>query len=104
MNLKIVTLLLALSLSLLLPATALTSKKFSGTYRTETIRELWQMCSLSQKMNGVAQHIYYPICDCMVDVMREHYDNATVLKDMKKNQADELAALLKLSCNKWKLR
>ena len=93
-----VTLILILSL----PSTVVPSKKSVGNFKTEHIRELWQLCSVSQRMNGVPQHIYFPICDCMLDTMRINYDNSTVLRDMEKHQAEELAVLLRLSCNKYR--
>ena len=104
MNLKILILLSSLILSLMLPATALTSEKFSGNFKTEHIRELWQMCSVAQKMEGVAQHIYYPLCDCAIDVMRTAFDNESSIRNMTTRESAELAVLVKLHCNKWKLK
>ena len=104
MNLKILILLLSLSLSLIFPSIAWTSKKFNGTFKTETIRELWQMCSVTHKLAGVAGHLYYQICDCAIDVMRERFDNESSIRSMSPKESAELAVLVKLNCNEYKLR
>ena len=104
MNLKIAILLLSLSLILVFPSTAVTSKKFSGNFKTEHIRELWQMCSVNHKLAGVAGHIYYPICDCGIDVMRTKFDNESSIRSMSPEDSKELAVLLRLNCNGYKLK
>lgn len=88
---------------MLFPTTAVTSKKFSGNFPTEHIRELWQMCSAAQQMAGVPQLTYYPICDCAIDVMRTRFDNESFIRSMSPKESAELAVLVKLHCNKWKL-
>jgi hypothetical protein len=55
-------------------------------------------------MAGVPQHIYYPICDCAIDVMRVEFDNESSIRNMTPKESAELAVLVKLYCNKWKLR
>ena len=97
--------ILVLLLSLILVSCAKTSQieqPFAGNYRTETIRQLWQMCSLSHQGAKIPQHIYYPICDCAVDTMRENYDNATILTEVDKKTSDELSVLIRLNCNSWR--
>jgi hypothetical protein len=103
LNLRTRILLLTLILNLMLPSIALTSKKFSGNFKTETIRQLWQMCSASQQKAGVPPHIYTQTCDCFIDQMRTDFDNSTVLQNMGQQDADELAVILRLSCNKYKI-
>ena len=93
-----VTLILILSL----PSTALPSKKYSGNFNTESIRILWQMCSVNHKMQGYPQNVYYPICDCFIDCIRSRYDNSTEIDNMTKTEADELATVLRLSCNTYR--
>lgn len=95
---------MTLSLILSLPSTAVPSKKFSGNFTTEHIRELWQMCSVAHQQARVNPVVYYQQCDCAVDTMRENYDNATVFKDMKKPESEKLAVLVRLNCNEYKLR
>ena len=103
LNLSWITVLfVTLILILGLPSTALPSKKFSGNFKTETIRELWQMCSVNHKMKGFPQNVYYPICDCFIDRIRSRFDNSIQLDNMTKIEGDELATVLRLSCNTYR--
>ena len=102
LNLKIVILSVFLSLTLLFPSTAVTSKKSPGSFKTETIRELWQACSIAHQSMDTPQHIYYQLCDCTVDVMRVNYDNVTKIQYMTTEEAKKLAVIVKLNCNEWR--
>lgn len=102
LNLRIAILLSILVLTLILPSTALTSKRFSGTFPTEKIRILWQMCSTNHKMMKFPENIYFPICDCYIDSIRERYLDSSELDNMTKKDGDELAAVLRLSCNRYR--
>ena len=102
MNLKTVILLLSLSLSLMLMSTFATSKESNGTFKTETIRELWQACSVAHQSMNTPQHIYYRLCDCAVDVMRANYDNVTKIQKMSLEDSKQLAVLLRLNCNDYR--
>ena len=102
MNLKIAIFLLSLSLSLIFLTTAVTSKELHGTFKTETIRELWQACSVAHQSMSTPQHIYYRLCDCAVDVMRVNYDNVTKIQKMSLEDSKQLAVLLRLNCNDYR--
>ena len=78
--------------------------KFSGNFTTENIRISWQMCSMSYQRLGVAQGVYYPLCDCAVDTMRANYDNVTVFQDMSKTESTKLSTLIRLRCNEWRIK
>ena len=102
LNLKIVILSVFLSLTLLYPSIAVTSKKSPGPFKTEHIRELWQACSVAHQSMNTPQHIYYQLCDCAVDVMRVNYDNVTKIQHMSTEEAKKLATIVKLNCNEWR--
>ena len=102
MNLKIAILLLSLNLILVFPSTAVTSGKFSGTFKTEHIRELWQVCSIAHQSMNTPLHVYLRLCDCAIDVMRTSFDNESSIRGMTPKESAELAVLVKLHCNKWK--
>lgn len=102
LNLKAVILSVILLLTLIFPSTALTSKKSSGTFKTETIRELWQMCSVAHQSMNTPQHIYYRLCDCAVDLMRTNYDNATKIQQMSLEDSKRFAVLIRLNCNNYR--
>ena len=76
--------------------------KFSGNFKTQDIRELWQMCSVAHQQAKVAPTIYFPHCDCAVDTMRRNFDNASVFRYMKKPNSEKLAVLVRLSCNEYR--
>ena len=103
LNWKIVILLLSLTVISCTKITQ-TEPKYSGNFTTEHIRELWQMCSVAHQQVKVNPVVYYQQCDCAVDTMRQNYDNATVFKDMKKPESEELAVIVRLNCNEYKLR
>ena len=92
-----------LLLTLMLPSIALTSKKSSGAFKTETIRELWQMCSVAHQSMNTPQHIYYRLCDCAVDVMRTNYDNITKIQRMTLEESKQFAVIIRLNCNDYRL-
>ena len=98
----IMVLFVTLSLTLSLPSTAVPSKKFAGNFKTEHIRELWQVCSVAHQSMNTPQHIYYRLCDCAIDVMRTAFDNESSIRGMTPKQSAELAVLVKLNCNDWK--
>ena len=98
MNLKILILLLTLSLTSCVE-TSVTKPKYGGNFKTEEIRTLWQMCSMGSQTKKIPPMIYYPMCDCYVDKIRGSYDNASTLRDMNKQDGDELTVVLKLACN-----
>ncbi len=100
LSLKILILILSLSLISSVKISA-TEPKFSGNFTTEHIRELWQMCSIAHQQARVSPTIFYPHCDCAVDVMRT-YDNASVFKDMKKPESEKLSVLVRLNCNEYR--
>jgi len=102
LNLKAVILSVTLLLTLIFPSTALTSKKSSGAFKTETIRELWQMCSVAHQSMNTPQHIYYRLCDCAVDIMRANYDNVTKIQGMTLEESKEFAVLIRLNCNDYR--
>jgi len=89
---------------LLIPSTAVTSKKSPGSFKTEHIRELWQACSIAHQSMETPQHIYYQLCDCAVDIMRVVYDNVTKIQNMSVEEAKKLAVIVKLNCNEWRFR
>ena len=80
----------------------MTSKELLGTFKTETIRELWQACSVAHQSMNTPQHIYYRLCDCAVDVMRVNYDNVTKIQKMSLEDSKQLAVLLRLNCNDYR--
>ena len=102
LNLRTRILLLTLILNLMLPSIALTSKKSSGTFKTETIRQLWQACSVAHQNMSTPQHIYYRLCDCAVDVMRTNYDNVTKIQKMSLEESKQFAVLIRLNCNDYR--
>ena len=102
LNLKIVTLLLILSLTLMLKSTSVTSKELAGSFKTVTIRELWQACSVAHQNMNTPQHIYYRLCDCAVDIMRANYDNVITLQKMTLEESKKLAVIVRLNCNKYR--
>ena len=102
MNLKIAIFLLSLSLSLIFLTTAVTSKESLGTFKTETIRQLWQACSVAHQSMNTPQHIYHRLCDCAIDVMRTNYDNVTKIQRMSLEDSKQLAVLLRLNCNDYR--
>jgi len=91
-----------LLLTLMFPSIALTSKKSHGNFKTETIRELWQMCSVAHQSMNTPQHIYYRLCDCAVDVMRTNYDNVTKIQRMTLEESKQFAVLIRLNCNDYR--
>ena len=102
LNWKILILSVFLSLTLLYPSIAVTSKKSPGPFKTEHIRELWQACSIAHQSMNTPQHIYYQLCDCAVDVMRVNYDNVTKIQYMTPDEAKKLAVIVRLNCNGWR--
>ena len=102
LSLKILILLLTLSL-ISCAKTSPIEQPFAGNFATKTIRELWQMCSISHQRAKVPERIYYPICDCAVNYMRGHFENETFLKEADKKTSDELSVLIRLNCNNFKL-
>lgn len=102
LNWKILISIVFLSLILIFPSTGLTSKKQPGTFKTEHIRELWQMCSVAHQSMNTPQHIYWKLCDCAVDVMRVNYDNVTTIQHMSTEESKKLAVLIRLHCNEWR--
>ena len=91
-----------LSLILLYQSTVVTSKESPGNFKTEHIRELWQMCSVAHQSMNTPQHIYYQLCDCAVDIMRVNYDKVTKVKQMSLEESKKFAVILRLNCNEWK--
>lgn len=102
MNWKIAILLLSLTVTFSVKISA-TEPRFSGNFTTETIRQLWQMCSIAHQQARVSPAIYFPHCSCAVDTMRENYDNASVFKYMEKPESEKLAVLVRLNCNEYRL-
>ena len=102
LNLKIVISIVFLSLSLISISTVVISKEWPGNFKTETIRELWQACSVAHQSMSIPQHIYYQLCDCAVDVMRANYDNVTKIQQMSLEESKKLAVIVRLNCNEWK--
>ena len=43
----------------------------------------------------------YPLCDCSVDVMRDNYDNSSMLKTLNNQESVELGVLVRLKCNQY---
>ena len=79
-------------------------QQFSGNFTTKHIRQYWQMCSVSHQAIGVSQVVYYPACDCAVDTMRKVFDNETLVETMTQHQSDELAVLIRLNCNNYRIK
>jgi len=102
LKLKILILLLSLMLVFCAKISA-TEPKYSGNYTTETIRQLWQMCSVAHQQARVDPTVYFPQCDCAVDTMRKNYDNASVFLTMEKPESEKLAVLVRLNCNEYRL-
>ena len=102
MNLKTAIFWLSLSLTLIFPTTAATSKELAGSFKTGTIRELWQACSVAHQNMNTPQHIYYRLCDCAVDIMRANYDNVITLQKMTLEESKKLAVIVRLNCNKYR--
>lgn len=75
--------------------------KFSGNFNTEDIREMWQMCAVAHQQVRVDPTIYFPHCDCAVDTIRKNFDNASVIRYMKKPHSEKLAVLVRLNCNEY---
>jgi len=102
LNLKIAILLLSLNL-ISCVKTSQTEQTFSGNFTTAHIREYWQICSIAYRRIQTPEQIYYPLCDCAVDTMRQKFDNSTKVETMKKAQSDELATLIRLNCNEYRI-
>ena len=102
MNWKIAILLLSLSLVFSIKTLA-TEKTYAGTYTTETIRQLWEMCSLAHIQARVSANVYRRSCDCAVDTMRQNYDNSSIFLTMEKPESDKLSTLIRLNCNEYRL-
>ncbi len=100
LSLKILILLLSLNL-ISCVKTTVPQSKLSGNFKTEVIRELWQMCSIAYQNVRTPQYIYYPLCDCSVDVMRDNYDNSSMLKTLNNQESVELGVLVRLKCNQY---
>ena len=81
-----------------------TEPKFVGTFSTETIRQLWQVCSMSYQRLGTPVPTYTRHCDCAVDVMRSHYPGPEIFETMKKNESTKLSTLIRLNCNEYRNR
>ena len=88
------TLLLSLTVIFSVKISA-TEKTYAGTYTTETIRQLWQMCSVAHQQAKVEPVIYFPQCDCAVDTMRQNYDNSSVFLTMEKPESEKLSVLVR---------
>ena len=94
-----------LSLSLSLISCAKISQiepKFSGNFKTEHIRQSWQMCSVAHQKAKVSQVVYYQLCDCAVDTIRTRFKDGFVLQNINKTESDELAVLIRLNCNEYR--
>lgn len=102
LNWKIVILSVCLSLILIFQSTVVISKESSGAFKTETIRELWQACSVAHQNMNTPQHIYHQLCDCAIDVVRMTYDNVTKVQQMSLEESKKLAVIVRLNCNEWK--
>jgi len=96
------TLLLSLTVIFSVKISA-TEKTYAGTYTTETIRQLWQMCSVAHQQARVEPTVYFPQCDCAVDTMRQNYDNSSVFLTMGKPESEKLAVLVRLNCNEYRI-
>ena len=102
MNWKIAILLLSLTVIFSVKTSA-TEKTYAGTYTTETIRQLWQMCSVAHQQAKVDPVIYFQQCDCAVDTMRQNYDNSSVFLTMEKPESEKLSVLIRLNCNEYRI-
>ncbi len=60
------------------------------------------MCSAAYLKIRTPQNIYYPLCDCAVDVMRENYENPKVFKDEVFKDSKQLSVLIRLNCNEFR--
>ena len=69
-------------------------------FSTKQTRELWQICSESfRNLNpSKGPNIYYPVCDCYVDHIRNNYV-PEVMDSMTPVASDKLAQELKNECN-----
>jgi len=83
--------------------TLATKPNYAGTYTTETIRQLWEMCSLAHMEAKVSANVYRRNCDCAVDTMRKNYDNSSVFLTMEKPESDKLSTLIRLNCNEYRI-
>ena len=52
-------------------------------FSTKQTRELWQICSESfRNLNpSMGPNIYYPVCDCYVDHIRNNYTSEQIMID-----------------------
>ena len=70
-------------------------------FSTKQVRELWQICSISFRAQhpSLRQDVYFPICDCYLDHMRENYIPEQVIDNMTKEDQARLTQELKVECN-----
>ena len=102
LNWKIAILLLSLT-AISCTKIAQTEQNFSGGFTTAQVRESWQMCSIVYKRIRTPEQIYYPLCDCSVDTMRQNFNGVKAVETMSKEQSNKLATLIRLNCNEWRM-
>jgi len=71
-------------------------------FSTRQVRELWQVCSISFRNQnpGIGQDVYFPVCDCYMDHIRENYTPEQVTdNNMTKEDYSKLSQDLRRICN-----
>ena len=76
-------------------------------FSTKQTRELWQICSASfLNLNpSMGPNIYYPVCDCYVDHIRNNYTPKQIMTDdsnsmgMTQKEYSKLSQELRDTCN-----
>ena len=77
-------------------------------FSTKQTRELWQICSASfRNLNpGMGPNIYFPVCDCYVDHIRNNYTTKQIMTSdnnssmgMTQKEYSKLSQELRDTCN-----
>jgi len=101
--LKVKILILLLSLSLIsCQKTSQTDLKPVGNFKTAIIRSLWHQCSQTYARIKTPPQIYYPLCDCAVDVMIEQFNSVVEIQKLNKQKSEQLSVLIRLNCNEYR--
>lgn len=74
--------------------------KYSEQFKTQMVRELWQVCSESFRRSNplLDTQRMYNVCDCYVDYMRENY-TADQIQKLPEGDAKILGKQLSKNCN-----
>ena len=95
-----------LTIALLILWSSLVIAQDKLKFSTKQTRELWQICSASfRNLNpSMGPNIYYPVCDCYVDHIRNNYTPEQVMTSdnsmgMTQEGYSKLSQELRDTCN-----